>query len=425
MLTPSGKPVGTNPSGSPVRNSFLIFHIKRYLSYLPRLYRGRPSGEAPSEFSRIVDPFNIPLPSSLVGRPDPGCGRYNRLIIFCPHTFFRELAPYPPRCPYCESDENVRLNGFVPGATTMIGPEGHVAVVARRYRCLRCVKAKPGKSSRYFSALHEDILKQLDPSVQHALPFRAFKRKLVHKSVLHMTTSLRLSGVGFTTIARALRWALSTQHIHRWLSYNCRLMWMKKQGSLNIGQHQSYGEFCAPVVGEKLLKTLWRDDHLRRKEDTLAFLSTFYSNVLKWDHTFWSTKHVREQGFSTLFAAQFGVAGGDGSILGSAFTRTKGMEEPSVRSVFDSILERSNLYGHPRPKLGYSDQASNDEAMIRRVWGDQWNIQVKSDAFHVILNYESCVKSTGKYAAFKKEFARDISNVSGRQTPPLIVWRIT
>lgn len=75
VVTPSGNTVGTGPSGSPVKNSFLVFHIKQYLSYLPRLYRGRPSSEAPSEFSRIVDCFNIPLPGSLVGRPDPGCGR--------------------------------------------------------------------------------------------------------------------------------------------------------------------------------------------------------------------------------------------------------------------------------------------------------------------------------------------------------------
>ena len=46
------------------------------------------------------------------------------------------------------------------------------------------------------------------------------------------------------------------------------------------------------------------------------------------------------------------------------------------------------------------------------MWGDAWEMIVKSDAFHVILNYESCFKSTGKYAAFKKQFARDISNVS-------------
>ena len=46
------------------------------------------------------------------------------------------------------------------------------------------------------------------------------------------------------------------------------------------------------------------------------------------------------------------------------------------------------------------------------MWGDAWEMVVKSDAFHVILNYESCFKSTGKYAAFKKQFARDISNVS-------------
>ena len=141
-----------------------------------------------------------------------------------------------------------------------------------------------------------------------------------------------------------------------------------------------------------------------------AVLHIFFQNT----STFWSTKHVREKGFSALFSAQFGVAGGDGSILGSAFTRTKGMDEPSVRSVFESILERSDVNGHPRPQLGYSDQASNDEAMFGRVWGSQWPIEVKSDAFHVILNYESCVKSMGKYAPFKKEFARDISNVSGR-----------
>ena len=124
--TPSGKRIGTHPFGSPVRNQFLIEQIRKYLSYLPRLYRSKTaaSSETPVEFEQIVDPFNIPLPSSLIGRPDAGKGRYIRIVIVCWHTFFNEKTPAAFACPYCESSENVRLNGFVPGACTMISPEG-------------------------------------------------------------------------------------------------------------------------------------------------------------------------------------------------------------------------------------------------------------------------------------------------------------
>ena len=236
-------------------------------------------------------------------------------------------------------------------------PKGHSAVVARRYRCMRCKRAKKGKTSRYFSALHEDVIKQLGADIQHALPFRVFKRKLVHMSVLHMTTSLRLSGTSFEAISRAIRWSLTTQHLRQWLSYNCSLLWLRQQGAVLQGKirdaFQSFGEYCAPVISARMLKTLFSDDHDRRKKDTLAFLATVYSDVLMWDHTFWSTKHIREagSGSSQLFKAQFGVGGGDGSILGLSFTRTKSLEEPATKMIFDSILERADKFGHTRPRV--------------------------------------------------------------------------
>ena len=119
-----------------------------------------------------------------------------------------------------------------------------------------------------------------------------------------------------------------------------------------------------------------------------------------------------------------------------------------MRRIFEQILARCDQFGHSWPKWGYSDQAKNDEAVLREI-NPEWDIMVKTDAFHVILNYQNCIKGTGmwdplwcsfmcsyslpsqytrgwfnehlaapfpghfavdRYASFRKQFARDVSS---------------
>lgn len=72
------------------------------------------------------------------------------------------------------------------------------------------------------------------------------------------------------------------------------------------------------------------------------------------------------------------------------------MREPTVRRIFEQILARCDQFGHSWPKWGYSDQAKNDEAVLREI-NPEWDIMVKTDAFHVILNYQNCIKGTGMW----------------------------
>ena len=318
------------PAGQGVHSPLMTAEIRRYLSYLPKIYAGKIAKKgAPPEFATIVDNLNLPVRSPLLsGAPDADAGKFRKIMIICPYVFWERYTPSQLKCPYCWSGDNVFLNGFVPGAVTLVSPEGHTAVVARRFRCKGCSHSVPGKSSRYFSALHEDVIKQLDPAVQFALPFRAFKRKLVHLSVVDMMTSLRTSGTGIATMARALRCTLTTQHLRAWRSYNATIDWAIRHGSVSLATARSFGEFRGHVISEQLLKRMWFDDHKRRLRDTLAYLCTFVSTTLKWDHTFYSTKHAREDS-TAVASAQIGVADAEGCLLASAFTRTKVSFRPS------------------------------------------------------------------------------------------------
>ena len=87
--------------------------------------------------------------------------------------------------------------------------------------------------------------------------------------------------------------------------------------------------FAGRYVGPDLLRQLYVDESNRKKRLSLAYLSTIRGTTLKIDHTFWSTKHVREHS-RILFGAQLGVVNEIGQIVATAFVNTKSLKDPAA-----------------------------------------------------------------------------------------------
>ena len=138
------------------------------------------------------------------------------------------------------------------------------------------------------------------------------------------------------------------------ISHDCYAPPRQVKGSIDNAltaarQHRRFSKltersgYCGRLLGRKFLKSLYLDDARRRRKVNYTFLSTTVGKVLSGDHTFWATKHVRENQ-QTLFTAQYNVAVETGEIAGSIFTQTKSLDEPAATLMLNRIQSRHRAF---------------------------------------------------------------------------------
>ena len=93
------------------------------------------------------------------------------------------------------------------------------------------------------------------------------------------------------------------------------------------------------AIGPKLVKTLHLKDAARRKNSSRAFLSTTTGKVFKGDHTFWATKHIRDN-HQKLYAAQYGIMNEIGEIVGTIFTSSASLRDTAVARLMSKVTLR-------------------------------------------------------------------------------------
>ena len=168
----------------------------------------------------------------------------------------------------------------------------------------------------------------MNPAFRELIPFRVKARTCVDLSIIDLQTDLR-SSIGPATLAGALKYAAHQRYLRRRLSYNDQVKRIKNS-QVAIASNRPFGAFddrsghAGRLVGTQLIKTLWLEDALRREECARAYMSQITGDVWKIDHTFYSTKHVRENS-QTLSTAQFGIMNEIGQVV-------KHIPRPSSRS---------------------------------------------------------------------------------------------
>lgn len=208
-------------------------------------------------------------------------------------------------------------------------------------------------------------------------------------------TSLR-STLGAATLAASLKYVQDQRYLRRWLSYNDQVSKVRRS-QVCEGAFSPFGEFgdrdgyAGRYVGEKLLKTLWLEDAERREPLALAYMSQITGDIWKIDHTFWSTKHVREDA-RMIATAQFGIVNEFGQVVSTIFTKTKGLLDPAAEAAITSSKLRytlaSNQEKYTGPRYVMTDNADIDSDILFRYLPDSL-VAVLSDPFHVLLNYNN------------------------------------
>ena len=121
---------------------------------------------------------------------------------------------------------------------------------------------------------------------------------------------------------------------------------LRSSGGGSFGGFFDRSGYAARVMSAKLLKKVWLDEADRRRALTYAYHSTICGKVLKVDHTFWSTKFVREDA-ARLCNAQVRVMTSEGVELQTlTYPRTAGRSERDWPSGCHCVHNKQE-YGGP------------------------------------------------------------------------------
>ena len=255
----------------------------------------------------------------------------------------------------------------------------------------------------------------MDPAFREHVGILRTHRYLVDVSLIDMVNRLRAGGVGHGLVSKALAYVATNRYLRRKKAWYCAAFRHQHdfKKPARFGDFSSRHGYGGRVLSGPMLKGLWMADAKRRTPLSYAFLSTVTGKVLKLDHTFWSTKHVREAGHQ-LFEAQLGIANEIGQIVGTVFTPSKSLNDVEV--LFRKIKLRYSAWGKEirGPQFIYTDNPEVDRGFFM---GNATHegifpetcLSVSTDPFHLLLNYTSQITNSPKHKRFKQKMRKELS----------------
>ncbi|KAF8419486.1 hypothetical protein L210DRAFT_3766619 [Boletus edulis BED1] len=341
----------------------LVSEMKRNSSHMPTCY---------DQFTFFDGPENrfLAARSSYDGSA-AGIFHQPRYFIWLPHLLVDRIP-----CPACKAacrtgtkaaTVYLQKHGFVNSPRRVVGLEENIFIVGYHYHCGH---QSCGKNYQSWSPA---ILRMLPNIISDQFPFRLTHRCGLTDQLASLLREAFRGGVSpcvFTTLVRAM-------HYHHFDQLRCQFLEMiadHNMGSLRdcwtskrpFGEFGDLDGYAGYVPSERYFGQFYDAMVEEEAPELQHIISSRPANVLKHDHSFKVIKRMKRHGGVPFFSALHTFLNEYSEIHGMTFTPSKGHDgwAPVLQAILPSLRE----YGHPEPKVIFTDNVRADKDKLLSIF---------------------------------------------------------
>ena len=361
----------------------------------------------PAEYSRGTFWIDPPAPFFAFENQDvvdPTKLYYPRVFLWHPRLLLPKEKKL--RCPICCSEMGLKGYNKDPHARRVLDVDRYVWIffyyciilmnkpfldnvscfylMSMRYKCNNevdggCKKRKDGTgyTVNTLNAHDPKIIQQLPRHLASEFPAVLTYRGGISRTLAKLMRPCVQSAMGVERLTRMLREMHTLRHSELEFKYLSAALYRQNNPTLRSSfarqdqQLPQFSEFDDPdgyagyVPSTGYLRKLYTAiiDQLRAFMD--REMSYLGGEILKGDHTFRFLKKIAKLGQASAFGALYTVCNEYEEIRLQVLASTKAQSH--LKGPFEEMMRSYRLYGHPEPKLFFTDNVKGDDRFLKSV----------------------------------------------------------